>query len=83
MTKVQHTWHKLQLGYKQRDSCIQESDIEQQVRVQVRVLVREQEQAEVLVEVKERAEVLVEVKERAEVLVEGQELVSAGGWMLL
>ena len=64
MTKVQHTWHKLQLGYKQRDSCIQESDIEQQVRVlvraQVRVLVREQEQADVLVEVKERAELLVE-----------------------
>lgn len=51
------------------DSRIHELDIEQQVRV----LVREQEQAEAL----------VEVKERAEVLVEEQELVSAGGWMLL
>ena len=73
MTKVQHKWHKLQLGYKQRDGCIQESDIEQQVRILVRVLVREQQQAEVL----------VEVKERAEVLVEEQEMVLAGGWMLL
>ena len=57
---MQHKWHKLQLGYKQRDSCIQESDIEQQV--EVRVPVRVQGQAEVLVEVQEQAEVLVEVQ---------------------
>lgn len=66
-----HKWHKLQLEYRQRDSCIQESDTELQVEVEV--LVREQEQAGVLVE--EQAQ--------AEGLVEGQEPVPADGWMLL
>ena len=76
-----HKWHKLQLEYKQRDSCIQESDTEQQVEVEV--LVREQEQAAVLAEVQEQAAVVAEVQEQAGVLVEEQEPVPADGWMLL
>lgn len=55
-----HKWHKLQLEYKQRDSCIQESDTEQQVEMEA--LVREQEQAGVLAEVQEQAGVLAEVQ---------------------
>jgi len=68
---VPHKWHKLQLEYKQRDSCIQESDTEQQVEMEA--LVREQEQAGVLAEVQEQAGVLAEVQEQAGVLAEVQE----------
>lgn len=69
-----HKWHKLQLEYKQRDSCIQESDTEQQVEVEV--LVWEQEQAGVLAEEQAQAEGLV--VEQEPVPADGSD-----GWMLL